>query len=136
MDTTRGAVRPSLAVFATHAGNALHAAKLAARQVIRMVTGAPFMHAPSGARFLLTKFSLDQDAVTLASPGLLAQDVETHFARIRKENHAFDVVFRLGLKVLEIASAFTPTLAGFKAVTPAWRVLRRLGSLPRSVGSV
>lgn len=131
--TIRGAVRQAFLYLRRTFRTALNTAKLAARRVIRMLTGTPFVYTSTETRWVLTKFSFDQDAVTLGSAEVQAQDVEAHFMRIREENRALDVVFRLGLKVLEIASAFTPPVAGFQAVRLAWRVLRAVWDLFRSL---
>ncbi|OYW75528.1 MAG: hypothetical protein B7Z37_12915 [Verrucomicrobia bacterium 12-59-8] len=133
VDKIRGAVRQALRLLKRILAPALDTAKLAARRVIRMITGAPYVHAASSSRWVLTKFSLDQDAVTLGSPTLLSEDMEAHFELIRDENRALDVVLRLGLKVLKIASTFTPPLAGFVAMTWVWQVLRAVWDLFRDL---
>jgi hypothetical protein len=54
---------------------------------------------------------------------------------IREENRALDVVFRLGVKVLEITSLFLPPVTGFKAITLAWKALRAVWDLFRELQS-
>ena len=130
-----GAVRQAFRFLQRSLGPALHTARLAARRVIRMVTGAPFVMAVSQTRWVVTKFSFDQDAVVLGGPGLQGEDVDAHFAMIREENRALDVVFRLGVKVLEIASLFLPPVTGFKAITLAWKALRAVWDLFRELQS-
>jgi len=119
----RGAARQAMRFLRRVLTPAMQTAKLAARRVIRMFTGAPYLHAVTEDRWVLTKFSFDQDALTLGSQNLRTEDAEAHFISIRDENRALDVVIRLGLKVLEIASCFTPPLSGFKTIQLAWRVL-------------
>jgi hypothetical protein len=113
----------------------LQTARLAARRVIRMFTGAPYVHAVTGDRWVLSKFSFDLDAVTLGSQSLQPEDTLAHFAAIRSENRALDVVITVGVAVLKIVSTFTPPFSAFRYIQLAWSVLKEVWQIFRKLQS-
>lgn len=105
---------------------ALRVATQAGRRVLRLMRGEPFAVLTGENRWIITHFSLDQDAVTFCASGLTEHESSIHFDLIREENRSLEKTLRVGLKVLKIAATCTPPMVGLSAIGLAMDLFRAL----------
>jgi len=99
-------------------------AKLAGRRTLRFFTGQPYITGGGKSDFLVTRFSLDQDALNLSGESLSKSVIERHFDQISAENRALGKVLRIGYRVIELVSKLSLPLGLWSWASFAWDVVR------------
>ncbi|MCU0781543.1 MAG: hypothetical protein MUF04_10650 [Akkermansiaceae bacterium] len=128
----REAALPAFRFLQRGLAGAIRVATQAGTRLLRMINGTPFT-THMADRWITTRFSFDQDAVTIGSRNLKPEDLAAHFGRIAAENRSLETAIRLGVKVLLIAVQCTPPVIGLTAIRLALAIFRALCEVPKAL---
>ena len=118
-----GATLLALRFLKRGAIRALEVAKYAVRRSIHLLTGKPYCRVNGVADFILTKFSIDQDAFNLVGSQTPGATVRAHFREIDAQNRALSFVVRLGARIVKIYMSIQ-TFNPFALARLAWQTIR------------
>jgi hypothetical protein len=133
VDAISGAALQAFRFLKRGLSGAIRVASLAGRRVLRMIRGEPFSTVVSPERWVLTRFSFDQDAVVICGGSVARPDVSRHYQEIARENHALETTLVVGIKVLRILAACTPPMTGIAAILLALDIFRTLSRRPSAL---
>ena len=130
VDAVTGAALQAFRFLKRGLTGAIRVAALAGRRLIRMIRAEPFATIESPTRWILSRFSFDQDAVILCSSSVMRNDISRHFRDIALENQALETTLIVGGKVLKILVACSMPVAGISAIRLALDIFRALSRAP------
>lgn len=130
VDAVTGAALQAFRFLKRGLTGAIRVAALAGRRLIRMIRAEPFATIESPTRWILSRFSFDQDAMILCSSAVTQKDVSKHFRDIAQENQALETTLIVGGKVLKILVACSTPVAGIGAIRLALDIFRALSRAP------